>query len=167
MLVPCSIPKSFLFQSFLKVSPQSPVLCFDNEIHYSFTVLKADYPWDVQCAARRGRRRRHRSCALSRASQPHFRMVWRRTFRRFSRKGGRSQFLSTDLLAKTSCSPQKEAFTHQPEYTVTPHACLLPACLPYSCLPACPICLPLPYRRSHTYIEASWAKLYALCSYAK
>ena len=61
-------------------------------------------------------------------------MVWRRTFRRFSRKGGRSQFLSTDLLAKTSCSPQKEAFTHRQNILWPPHACLLPASLPW--LPA-------------------------------
>ena len=56
--------------------------------------------------------------------------------------------LSMDLLAKTSCSPQKEAWTNRQNILWPPHACLLHACLPYSCLPACPICLPLPYRRT-------------------
>ena len=72
-----------------------------------------------------------------------------------------AESISVDgLVSKNELLTTKRSFHTSPEYTVTPP-------MPAYCLPACPGCLLLPYRRSHTYIEASWAKLYALCSYVK
>ena len=120
--------------------------------------LKADFSWDVQCGA---------------PPPPPPLLCPQPCFSATFSNGVETDFspllperwaesISVDgLVSKNELLTTKRSFHTSPEYTVTP-PCLLTACLP-----ACPSCLPLPYRRSHTYIEASWAKLYALCLYVK
>ena len=99
--------------------------------------LKADFSWDVQCAARRTPPPPPLLCP-----QPCFSATFSNgvetDFSPLLPERWAESFSVDGLVSKNELLTTKRSFHTSPEYTVTPHACLLHACQPALAACLCP-----------------------------